>query len=196
MAQQSWVNLLNAGSPWQTAQGTSLTTAATATVSPQAPTTQDFVLPGQPNGLQWYVGMQLRLRARGNMSSGGTTTSLTVFPAIGVSGTLGTALCTTPAIVLGATTLTTLVWTLESDITCTALGSTGNTLISDGMLTMSDTAANAGTLITANTVAVGLPFLASAFNTYTAATAIGLRATLTAAFGNFQCNRFTVEQVS
>src|SRR5258708_5939386 len=161
MAQQSWVNLLNAGSPWQTAQGTSLTTAATATVSPQAPTTQDFVLPGQPNGLQWYVGMQLRLRARGNMSSGGTTTSLTVFPAIGVSGTLGTALCTTPAIVLGATTLTTLVWTLESDITCTALGSTGNTLISDGMLTMSDTAANAGTLITANTVAVGLPFLAS-----------------------------------
>src|SRR5258708_6059148 len=144
MAQQSWVNLLNAGSPWQTAQGTSLTTAATATVSPQAPTTQDFVLPGQPNGLQWYVGMQLRLRARGNMSSGGTTTSLTVFPAIGVSGTLGTALCTTPAIVLGATTLTTLVWTLESDITCTALGSTGNTLISDGMLTMSDTAANAG----------------------------------------------------
>ena len=130
------------------------------------------------------------------VSSGGTTTSLTVFPAIGVSGTLGTALCTTPAIVLGATTLTTLVWTLESDITCTALGSTGNTLISDGMLTMSDTAANAGTLITANTVAVGLPFLASAFNTYTAATAIGLRATLTAAFGNFQCNRFTVEQVS
>src|SRR5258708_14770356 len=114
MAQQSWVNLLNAGSPWQTAQGTSLTTAATATVSPQAPTTQDFVLPGQPNGLQWYVGMQLRLRARGNMSSGGTTTSLTVFPAIGVSGTLGTTPGTPPAHVLAPTTLATLLLTLQT----------------------------------------------------------------------------------
>src|SRR5260221_375629 len=108
MAQQSWVNLLNAGAPWQTAQGPTLSTAATATISPQAPTTQDFVLPGQPNGLQWYTGMQLRLRARGVLTTGGTTTSLTLFPAIGVSGTLATTLCTPPAVVLGATTLTTL----------------------------------------------------------------------------------------
>ncbi len=134
MAQQSWVNLLNAGAPWQTAQGPTLSTAATATISPQAPTTQDFVLPGQPNGLQWYTGMQLRLRARGVLTSGGTTSSLTLFPAIGVSGTLATTLCTTPAVVLGATTLTALAWYMDADITCTALGSTGNTLISDGIL--------------------------------------------------------------
>src|SRR5258708_14010846 len=99
MAQQSWVNLLNAGSPWQTAQGATLSTAATATISPQAPTTQDFVLPGQPNGLQWYTGMQLRLRARGVLATAATTTSLTLFPALGVSGTLATILCTTPAVV-------------------------------------------------------------------------------------------------
>jgi hypothetical protein len=197
MASQSWVNLLNAGAPWQTAQGTSLTTAATATVSPQATTGLDFVLPGQPNGLQWYVGMQLRLKARGNMSSGGTATNLTVFPAVGTSGTLGTTLCTTPAIALGATSLTTLAWTMECDVTCTALaGASTNTLIADGLITMSDTSANAGTLVTANTVTVGMPFQAVQLNTFTAATAIGLRATLSAAFGNFQCNRFTVEQVS
>ncbi len=72
MAQQSWVNLLNGGAPWQTAQGPTLSTAVTATISPQAQTTQDFVLPGQPNGLQWYTGMQLRLRARGVLTTGGT----------------------------------------------------------------------------------------------------------------------------
>src|SRR5258708_34573770 len=99
MAQQSWVNLLNAGSPWQTAQGATLSTAATATISPQAPTNQDFVLPGQPNGLQWYTGMQLRLRARGVLTTGGTTTSLALFPAIGVAGTLVTTLRTTPHVV-------------------------------------------------------------------------------------------------
>ena len=196
MAQQSWVNLLNAGSPWQTAQGATLSTAATATISPQAPTNQDFVLPGQPNGLQWYTGMQLRLRARGVLTTGGTTTSLTLFPAIGVSGTLATTLCTTPAVVLGATTLTALAWYMDADITCTALGSTGNTLISDGILSMSDTTANGGALVTANTCTVALPFATTAFNTYTAATAIGLRATLSAAFGSIICNRFTVEQVS
>ena len=194
MAQQSWINLLNAGAPWQTAQGTALSTAATATISPQAPTTQDFVLPGQPNGLQWYVGMQLRLKARGNATTGGTTNSTTVFPAIGVSGTLGTPLCTTAAVVMGATTLTSLTWTLEADITCTALGSTGNTLVADGLMTISDTAVPA--LVTANSVTIPLPWAAFAFNTYTAATAIGLRATMTAAFGSIQCNKFTVEQVS
>src|SRR5258708_33032355 len=105
MAQQSWVNLLNAGSPWQTAQGATLSTAATATISPQAPTNQDFVLPGQPNGLQWYTGMQLRLRARGGLTTGGTTTSLTRFPSSRAAGTLATPLCTTPAVVPGATPL-------------------------------------------------------------------------------------------
>src|SRR5258708_23884727 len=121
MAQQSWVNLLNAGSPWQTAQGATLSTAATATISPQAPTTQDFVLPGQPNGLQWYTGMQLRLRARGVLTTGGTTTSLTRFPAIGGSGTLATTLCTTPSVRRGATTPTALASYMDSGITVTAL---------------------------------------------------------------------------
>jgi hypothetical protein len=194
MPKQEWAVLLNSGAPWQTAQGVALSTATTATVSPQAPTAQDFVLPGQPNGLQWYPNMHLRIRARGVMASGGTTTSLTVIPSIGVSGTLATPLCTTAAIVLGATTLTTLAWRLECDVVCTALGSTGNTLVADGMLIMQDTVTPA--LITANTVSAPLPWLVTAFNTYTTPTAIGLRATLSAAFGSFQCNRFTVEQLS
>jgi hypothetical protein len=198
MANQSWVNLLNAGAPWQTAQGTQLATAATATISPQSAnaTAKDFILPGQGNGLQWYPGMHLRCRARGNMASGGTTSSLTVWLALGVSGTLASALCTTPAIVLGTTSLTALGWRLEADIVCTAIAASGNTLVSDGLLTMSDTTAGGAALVTANTVSSPLPWLASAFDTTAAGTAIGLRASLTAAFGNIQCNRFTVEQLN
>lgn len=193
MASQDWVNLLNGGAPWQTAQGTALSTAVTATISPQAAGPQDFILPGQPNGLQWYVGMQLRLRGRGVMASGGTTSSLTVFPALGVSATLASALCTTGAIVLGTGTVTAMAWRMEADVTCTALGSSGTTLISDGLFQCSDTTGLA--FGTANTVTTPMPFTSTSFNTYTTPTAIGLRATLTAAFGSIQCNRFTVEQI-
>lgn len=197
MASQSWANLLNAGPPWQTAQGTQLATAATAVISPRATGPQDFILPGQPNGLQWYQGMQLRVRARGNAASGGTTSSLTVAPAIGPSGGatgLTTPLCTTAAVVLGATTLTSLMWRLEADITCTAVASSGATLVSDGVMMISDTAVPA--LVTANTVTIPLPWAATSFNVYTTGTAIALNATLSAAFGSIQCNRFTVEQLN
>jgi hypothetical protein len=194
MAGQGWVNLLNAGVPWQTTQGTNMAASGTATISPQAAGPQDFVLPGQPNGLQWYPGMDLRIRARGSATTGGTTNSTTLFLAIGVSGTLGTALCTTAAVVMGATTLSTLVWRLEANVACTALGSSGNTLVSDGMWIISDTTTPA--LITANTCSVGLPWVATAFNTYTGGTAIGLRATMTATFGSIQCNKFAVEQLN
>src|SRR5690349_16400213 len=113
MASQSWVNLLNTGPPWQTTNGTALTSSAsTATISPQAPTGQDFVLPGQPGGLQWYTGMTLRLTARGNMNAGATTSNLTVFLACGVSGTLGTTLATTGLITLGTTITTATGWEL------------------------------------------------------------------------------------
>ncbi len=194
MASQSWVNLLNAGIPWQTTQGTALSTAVSATISPQAPGSHDFVLPGQPGGLQWYPGMQLRIKARGAIASGSTTSNLTVWVAIGVDGTLATALCTTAAIALGTTSVTGEAFMLDADIVCSAIGSTGNTLVSDGIFKFGDTATPA--FITANTVTVPMPFLSTAFNTSTTGTAIGLRASLNAAFGSIQCNRFTVEQLN
>ena len=36
MPSQGWAQLLNGGAPWQTTTGTNLTTATTATISPQA----------------------------------------------------------------------------------------------------------------------------------------------------------------
>ena len=197
MAGQSWVNLLNAGAPWQTTQGTVLNTAATAVISPRAAGPQDFVLPGQPNGLQWYVGMQLRCRARGSATTGGTASNLTAAVAIGPSGGasgLTTALCTTPATALGTTTLTSLGWQLDAEVTCTAIASSGTTLVSEGLFWMSDTAAPA--VITANGVIIPMAYLSTSFNTYTVGTAIGINGTLSAAFGSITCNRFTIEQLN
>jgi hypothetical protein len=185
VASQGWINLLNAGAPWQTTNGTALTSSASAaTISPQAPTGQDFVLPGQPGGLQFYTGMSLRIRAGGTLQAGSTTSNLTVFLAAGVSGTLGT-------------TITTAVgWQLEALIRVLAIGSTGNTLTVGGVMEFPTAAgSNTATLGTANNTILNMPETVTAFNTYTAATALGLRATLSAAFGSVQCNQFTIEQM-
>jgi len=194
MAQQNWVNLLNYGVPWQTTQGTQLATSATtATISPQAAGPQDFVLPAQANGLQWYPGMALKIDARGTYGSAGSASNLTVWLAVGVSGTLATALCTTAAFALGTGTLSPMSWELSCKLACTALGSTGNTLVSEGKWI-------GGTVVSPTVAASGagvwpMPWLATAFNTYTAATAIGLRASLSTAYGNIQCDQFEIYQV-
>jgi hypothetical protein len=198
MASQTWVNLLNAGTPWQTTAGTALSaSASTATISPQAAGPQDFVLPGQPNGLQWYPGMTLKVEAAGTLNTGGTTSNLTVFLACGASGTLGTTLTTTGALTLGTGSLTGIEWNIKAWIRCTAIGSSGNTLAAAGAWTVATTAgSNTGTLSSpaVNSLTLMMPETATAFNSYTAATALGLRATLSAAFGAIQCNEFLIYQ--
>jgi hypothetical protein len=195
---QTWNNLLNAGSPWQTTNGTALSaSASTATISPQAAGQQDFVLPVQSvagSGLQWYPGMTLRVRGRGTINSGGTASNLTVFLAAGASGTLATTLSTTAAMALGTGTLTGMGWRLDTLIRCLAIGSSGNTLSCGGELVMTDNT-TAAAIGTANGLVWLLPETTTAFNTYTPATALGLRATLSAAFGLIQCNQFTIEQM-
>ena len=196
MASQTWENLLNAGVPWQTTAGTALSaSASTATISPQAAGPQDFILPTQFNGTQWYPGMTLKVEASGTINTGGTTSNLTVFLACGVSGTLGTTLTTTGALTLGTGSLTGLQWILHAWIRCTAIGSSGNTLAASGAIILPGAVgSNTGTVGTANTTMLGMPETATAFNTYTAATALGLRATLSAAFGAIQCNEFLIHQ--
>lgn len=205
MASQTWTNLLNAGAPWQTSNGTLLTTSASsATISPQAPTTQDFVLPGQPNGLQWYPGMTLLIKAAGTLNSGGTASNLTWWLAAGGSGaTTGTTVATpglgvTGALALGTGSLTGVVWRLDSILRCLAVGSTGNTLSYGGQIVLPVTVgSNSGSLATptANSIVMAIPETVTAFSTYTSGTALFLRAALSAAFGGVQCNQFTIEQL-
>jgi hypothetical protein len=196
MASQSWENLLNAGVPWQTTAGAALSaSASTATISPQAAGTQDFVLPTQYNGIQWYPGMTLKIEAAGTLNSAGTTSNLTTFLACGVSGTLATTLTTTGALTLGTGSITGVEWVLLAWIRCTGIGSSGNTLAAAGKMTVGGAAgSNTGTLGTASGTNMMMPETVVAFNTYTAATALGLRATLSAAFGLIQCNEFLIHQ--
>lgn len=196
MPYQSWTKLLNDGPPWQTTNGTALSaSASTATISPQAPTGQDFILPGQPNGLQWYAGMVLYIRMGGTINSGGTGSNLTIWLACGVSGTLATTLTTSGTLALGTGSLTGIGWTGEAILRCLAVGSTGNTLSVGGTIELPQTAgSNTGSLATANNVILNLPETTAAFNTYLQGTAIGLKASLSAAFGAVQCTQFLVFQ--
>lgn len=190
------MNLLNYGPPWQTTAGTALSaSASTATISPQAAGPQDFILPTQYTGTQWYPGMTLKVEAAGTVNTGGTTSNLTVFLAAGVSGTLATTLGTSGALTLGTGSLTGLEWNLFAWIRCTAIGSSGNTLAVAGTWTVGTAVgSNTGTVGTASGTVMMIPETATAFNTYTAATALGLRATLSAAFGAVQCNEFLIYQ--
>ena len=196
MARQTWLNLVNNGIPWQTTAGTALSaSASTATISPQAAGPQDFVLPTQDNGTQWYPGMTLKIEAAGTLNSGGTTSNLTTFLACGVSGTLATTLATTGALTLGTGSITGVEWVLLAWIRCIAIGSSGNTLAAAGKMVVGSAAgSNTGTLGTAAGTTLMMPETTTAFNTYTAATALGLRATLSAAFGLIQCNEFLIFQ--
>jgi hypothetical protein len=194
MAQQDWVNLVNWGDPWQVSQGAALSaSASTATISPQAAGSQDFILPVQPNGIQWYKGLTYKVEASGTIGSGGTTSNLTVFLACGASGTLATTLSTTAAIALGTGGLSGLEWWLNATVRCIAIGSTGNTLTAEGGMTIQTSAAGLA-IGTANVTYAPLPLTSTAFNSYTASTALGLRATLSAAFGSVQCNSFQIYQ--
>ena len=192
--------LLNQGAPWQTTQGTTLNTAATATISPQAPTAQDFQLPGQPGGLQWYQGMSLECEAIGTYASGGTTSNLTIFLAAGVSGTLGTTLLTSGALTLGTGTVTGLRWRFKAQIDVVTLTTAAATFLAiTGDLFM-QTAVNPATIVGAavnvNTVGMALATVnGSVLSPYTAATCLGMRATLSAAFGSVQCDRFKIKQI-
>lgn len=124
MPKQTWSGLLNDGAPWQTTQGPTLSTAATATISPQAPTTQDWSMPGQ----LWYPGAVLEFLARGIYTMGSTATNFT-FTMLAGATTLGTT-----GAFAAPVTQTNQKWRLWGTIRCIAYGSTGNTLETDGEL--------------------------------------------------------------
>ncbi len=200
MASQSWGNLLNAGPPWQTTLGTALTSSAsTATISPQAAgsTAQDFILPTQYNGTQFYPGMTLKVEAAGTLNAGATTSNLAMYLAAGPSGTLAATpgLGTTGAMNLGTTITTATEWSLTAFIRVLAISISASTLSCEGLITLPNLAgSNATTLGTANATVMAIPYTATAYNTYTAASALGLRASLSAAYGSVVCNTFLIWQ--
>jgi hypothetical protein len=183
MPYQSWESLLNAGAPWQTTAGTVLNTATTATISPQAAGSKDYTLPAN----WWYPGAVIKVTARGILSSGSSGSNLTVLLAAGGSPT---TLSTSAAIALGTGSVTNMPFRLTANIQCTAIGSTGNTLTTQGELMFETSVTPA--FGTANVTIAPLASTAAALDT-TVAMALNLRATLSAAFGAITCQQFLLE---
>lgn len=190
MSVQGWVSLLNSATTYQTSNGTLLNTATTATISPQqAGTNNDFTLPAN----FFYPGLTIRVWAQGFITTTGTSTTLTVLLAANKAGTY-TTLATSAGMATGTGTLTGLPWALRGFITCTAIGSTGNTLTTEAAMEIATTTAPA--IGTANCTLVGLPSAsggtATAIDT-TSAQGIALRATLAGANASIQCTNWDIE---
>lgn len=190
MSSQTWVSLLNSLTPWQTTSGTLLNTATTATISPQqAGTNNDFTLPAN----FFYPGLTLRVWAQGFITTTGTSTTLTILLAANKAGSY-TTLATSSGIATGTGSLTGLPFALRGFVTCTGIGSTGNTLETEAIMELATTTAPA--IGTANCTLIGLPNAsggtASAIDT-TSAQGVALRATLAGANASIQVTNWDIE---
>lgn len=189
MSSQSWISLLNNSTTFQGVSGSALNTATTATISPQGAGSADFTLPAN-----FFVpGLSLRIWAQGFLTTTGTSTTLTVLLAANKAGSY-TTLATGPGVATGTGTLTGLQWELLALITCTASGSSGNTLVTQGSLKIATTTSPA--IGTANATFIGLPSASggtSAAIDTTSAQGIALRATLAGANATIQCTNWDIE---
>jgi len=184
--------LLNWGAPWQTTQGTALSTATTNTISPQMAGPKDFTV--STNYL--YVGACFLLLAQGFLTTTATSTTATIFCA---AGTGPTTLCTPVGITTGTTVITGIQWSMQVMCRVTALASTGNTISSQGYLMLG----NSGAAVPANPIALTatpgmtLPMPNASGETAAAvdtsvAMPIVMRGTLAAANATIQCTQFQI----
>lgn len=197
MPVQFWESLVNAGSPWQTASGTALSTAATASLSPEGAggTGSDPLVPAYG----FYQGFVARITARGVYTCGSTATNLTLAVYASAPGTAlsgGTALATTGAMAMPVS-VTNLWWRLTAYVQCRqiAQGTSTATLYSHGEVLI-QTATASGT--TGNVQVWPVPATAgptAASVDTTIAHTLGLVGTLSQATGSpaITCTNFTIE---
>jgi|ERR1700733_1312168 len=202
MASQSWVSLINAGSPRATGAGTALSTAATATISPcQAAALTADVATVNPDGqpLGWYPGMIVRVMARGYLTTTGTSTTATwLLRANKGNSNSYSTLATTVGLTTGTGSVTGLQWHMDATIRCTAVGSgTSGSLSTQGWLEVSTSVpANPVALGSAGNTVLPMPNItgetALGFDS-TQITGIGLAGTLAGANATVQCTQWLVE---
>jgi hypothetical protein len=193
---QVYSQLLNWGAPWQTTAGTALSTAATATISPQATGPKDFSVGNQ----YLYVGAVIRLTAHGILTTTAVSTTATIFAAAGVTPT---TLATPVGITTGTTVITGIQWHWESISRITAVASTGNTISTQGRLTLGNSGGGlpANPIALTGTAAIGPLFApnsggetAAAIDT-TVAGVFVMRGTLAGANATIQCTQFLIEHM-
>ena len=203
MAGQNWVSLLNPDSPRSSGAGTALSTAATATISPVGGTAAFAdVAQVNPEGqyLGWKPGLVIRVTARGFVTTTATSTTATFLLAarVGNTGSTYVTLATSAGIATSTTVLTGAQIRLEALIRCTACATSGNTVSTQGEMSITTTAAQTIGTATAQVV-VGLPNAsgetAAAVDT-TQIQGISMRATLAGANATIQLTEWLVEALN
>lgn len=196
MPNQGWGQVLNDGVPWQTTSGTALSTAATATISPQAAGAKDYAVATS----YFKPGAVFRLTAQGFITTTAVSTTATIFAAAGVTPT---TLATPVGITTGTTVITGLQWAMLLICRVIALGSSGNTISSQGWLELGNTGAAVPAnpiALTAAATGMKLPMpnisgeTAAAVDT-TSAVSMMIRATLVGASATIQCTQFLIESM-
>lgn len=197
MADQTWVNLLNPDNAASSGAGTALTTATTAAISPQAASNIDFaVVNAGGQYLGWKPSRLIRVTARGFITTTATGTTATwLLRANKQNGGTFVTLATTAGVATPAAANTGLPWKLEALIRCTAVAASGNTVSTQGELTIMPIAAQ--TILTASAeVSVGMPNASgetlAAVDT-SVYQGIQLAATLAGANATIQCTQWLVE---
>jgi hypothetical protein len=200
MPLQVWQSLQNTGAPWQTASGTVLNTAATATISPEGAGGTG----ADPLVYTFYEGQVFRVSARGIYTCGSTATNLTVALWASISGTAlsgGTSLATTGAFAMPVSQ-TNLYWDLDAHIQIRAMaqGTSTATVYTHGKMLI-QSAAFESTLTNSNHQIVPLPATAgpTAADLDTTIThTIGLVGTLSQSTGSpaITCTMFMLEPMN
>lgn len=195
MPSQGWSQLLNSGVPWQTTQGTALSTATTATISPQAAGSKDYTVATS----YLYPGAVFRLAAQGFLTTTTTSTTATIFVAAGATPT---TLATPVGITTGTTAVTGIQWELKVIARVTAIAASGNTISSQGYLELGNSGAGVPANPIALTVTPGMKLpmpnvsgeTTAAIDT-TSNMAVMVRGTLAGANATIQCTQFLIEQL-
>jgi len=150
----------------------------------------------------WEVGMQIRVLARGFITSTTTSTTATFLLAsrVGNTGATYVTLATTAGMATSTTAITGAPWKLEALIRCTAVATSGNTVATQGELRISPNPATSQTLNTASTgVELYLPNASGETNAAVDTTqvqGISMRATLAGANATIQLTQWLVEAMN
>jgi hypothetical protein len=197
VAIQPWVGCVNNGAPWQTASGTTLNTAATATISPEA----GGGIGADPQIYPWNQGLLIRGEAFGVYTCGSTATNLTLAlwaSATGTAATGGTSLATTGAFAMPVSQ-TGLFWSVrfKIQVRASAQGSSTATVYTHAFMLI-QTAAYEATLTSSNHQILPMPATSgptAADVDTTVAHTVALVATLSQATGSpsITCTEFDMD---
>lgn len=204
MSYQEWVSLIVPSTPQATGAGTVLNTATTATLSPVTGGSADVAQVNSEGAFQgWSVGMLILVIARGFITTTTTSTTATFLLAarVGNTGATYVTLATTAGITTGTTALTGIQWKCEALIRCTNVATSGNTVATQGELTLTNnaTAPTINAVTNAVQLQAGLPAVSGETNAAVDTTQIqglSLRGTLAGANATVQLTQWLVESLN